>query len=74
LSLSHGLVEKVYNTYEEPIHIPLIVSNPKLHVCSQETHSLIGVLNIVPPMADLLGVSSAFESCVLWNQFGGSIA
>jgi arylsulfatase A-like enzyme len=66
-------VEKFYNAYEESIHIPLIVSNPKLHVCGQEMHSLISVLEIVPPVADLLGVSGAFESCFLWNQFGGSI-
>jgi hypothetical protein len=32
-------------------------------VCSQETHSLINVLDIVPTVANLLGVSSAFESC-----------
>jgi arylsulfatase A-like enzyme len=53
-------VEKFTNAYEESIHIPLIVSNPKLHVCSQETHSLISVLDIVPPVAYLLGVSGAF--------------
>jgi arylsulfatase A-like enzyme len=37
------LVEKFYNAYEEFIHIPLIISNPKLHVCGQETPSLISV-------------------------------
>ena len=56
-------MEKFYNAYEESIHIPLIVSNPKLHVCGQEMHSLISVLDIVPTVADLLGVSGAFESC-----------
>jgi hypothetical protein len=42
--------------------IPLIISNPKQNVCGQEMHSLISALDIVPTMANLLGVSGAFES------------
>jgi arylsulfatase A-like enzyme len=57
-------VEKFYNAYEECIHIPLILSNPKLQVCSQGMHSLVtSLLDIVPTVANLLGVFSAFESC-----------
>jgi arylsulfatase A-like enzyme len=62
-ALSHGLVEKFYNVYEESIHIPLIVSNPKLQASGQETNSLASLLDILPTVADLLGVSNAFETC-----------
>jgi arylsulfatase A-like enzyme len=73
-TLSHGLVEKFDNADKEFIHIPLIISNPKLHVCSQETHSLISVLDIVPTVANLLGVFGALESYFYGtSQFGGSI-
>jgi arylsulfatase A-like enzyme len=44
-------VEKFYNAYEESIY------------WGQEMHSLISVLDIVPTIANLLGVSGAFESC-----------
>jgi arylsulfatase A-like enzyme len=56
-------VEKFDNAYEESIRIPLIVSNPKLHVWGQASHSLISVLDILSTVADLLGVSGALESC-----------
>jgi arylsulfatase A-like enzyme len=57
-ALYHGLVESFYNAYEESIHIPLIISNPKLQVCGQKMHSLISrLLDIVPTvLANFLGV------------------
>ncbi len=30
MGLSHGLREKVFNAYEETIHVPLVISNPTL--------------------------------------------
>ncbi len=30
LALSHGLRQKVFNAYEEAIHIPMVISNPTL--------------------------------------------
>jgi choline-sulfatase len=59
-ALSHGLVEKFYNAYEESIHIPFIVSNPRIF-SGQKSDSLASLLDIVPTLADLLNVSNEFE-------------
>jgi hypothetical protein len=47
-AISHGLVEKFYNAYDKSIHIALIISNPKIQVGGQETHSRVSLVDIVP--------------------------
>src|ERR1700721_1909248 len=37
--LSHGMREKAYTVYEEMIHVPLIVHNPKLFPEPRETEA-----------------------------------
>jgi arylsulfatase A-like enzyme len=60
MGLSHSLVEKFYNAYEETINIPLIFSNPVVWPAAQTSHSLVSLLDLVPTLASLLGVSDDF--------------
>jgi choline-sulfatase len=54
--LAHGMREKAYTVYEEMIHIPLIVHNPKLYPEPLETTAFYDHLNLLPTILDLAGV------------------
>lgn len=56
LGLSHGMREKAYTVYEEMIHIPLIISNPKLFPKPRITDALYCHLDLLPTIAELAGV------------------
>ncbi|MDB6081061.1 MAG: Sulfatase [Chlamydiia bacterium] len=56
LGLSHGMREKAYTMYEEAIHIPLIVSNPKMYPSPQTTSALYSHLDLLPTLAELAQV------------------
>jgi choline-sulfatase len=56
LGLSHGMREKAYTVYEEMIHIPFIVSNPKLFPQAKETEAFYCHLDLLPTIADLAQV------------------
>ena len=56
LGLSHGMREKAYTVYEEMIHIPLIISNPKLFPAARTTEALYCHLDLLPTIAELVGV------------------
>ena len=56
LGLSHGMREKAYTVYEEMIHIPLIISNPKLFPTPRTTDALYCHLDLLPTIAELAGV------------------
>ena len=60
MGLSHGLVEKFYNAYEETIHIPLIFSNPVVWPSGQTTSAMVSLIDLAPTLASLLGVSGHF--------------
>lgn len=66
-ALSHGLVEKFYNAYDESMHIPLVISNPQVYTSAQSNDALVSLLDVVPTIADLLGVATEFQ-----GQFYGS--
>jgi choline-sulfatase len=55
--LAHGMREKAYTVYEEMIHIPLIVHNPKLYPEPLETEAFYDHLNLLPTILDLAGVA-----------------
>ena len=55
--LSHGMREKAYTVYEEMIHIPLIVHNPKLYPEPLETSAFYDHLDLLPTILDLAGVT-----------------
>jgi arylsulfatase A-like enzyme len=54
--LSHGMREKAYTVYEEMIHIPVIVHNPKLFPEPLETDAFYDHLDLLPTLLDLAGV------------------
>ena len=56
--LSHGMRKKAHTVYEEMIHIPLIVHNPKLYPEPRETDAFYDHLDdLLPTILDLAGVS-----------------
>ncbi len=57
--LSHGMREKAYTAYEEMIHIPLIIHNPKLYPEPLETDAFYDHLDLLPTILDLAGISDA---------------
>lgn len=56
LGLSHGMREKAYTVYEEMIHIPFIVSNPKMYPSAKTTDSFYCHLDLLPTIAELAQV------------------
>ena len=62
-ALSHGLVEKFYNVYEESIRIPLVISNSQVYTEAQTSDSLTSLLDLVPTIAHLVGVQDNFRDC-----------
>jgi len=57
MGMSHGLVEKFFNAYEESIRIPFVFSNPIAYPTAQTTQSLASSVDLVPTLAELLGVT-----------------
>jgi arylsulfatase A-like enzyme len=55
LGLSHGLLEKAYCVYEEGLHVPLIVSNPKLFPQGRETSAIWSHVDLAATLASLAG-------------------
>lgn len=56
LGLSHGMREKSYTVYEEMIHIPFIVSNPKMFPTGKTTDAFYCHLDLLPTIAELAQV------------------
>jgi len=57
MGLSHGgLRQKMFVTYEEAIHIPLIVSNPVLFPEPKQSEALVSLVDLMPTVATLSGV------------------
>lgn len=63
LGLSHGMREKAYTVYEEMIHIPFIVSNPKMYPTPQSTDSFYCHLDLLPTIAELVNIPN-------FNKYG----
>ncbi len=55
MGLSHGMREKVYNVYEETIHIPLVISNPKLFAEQRKTQAMYAHVDFLPTLLNLAG-------------------
>jgi choline-sulfatase len=57
MGLAHGgLRQKMFNVYEETIHIPLIISNPALVPQERTAEQLVSSIDILPTIAGLLKV------------------
>jgi arylsulfatase A-like enzyme len=52
-ALSHSLVEKFYNCYQESIHIPFVVSNPIAFPTPQSTTAFTSHVDILPTLFQL---------------------
>lgn len=64
LGLSHGLVEKFVNAYDETIHVPMVFSNPIAYPQSCTTPVMASTVDLLPTLASLLNVSSQFPDLV----------
>lgn len=54
---SHGgLFQKWYQSYEESIHVPFIISSPKLRPERKSVSSLTSHVDIMPTILDLAGI------------------
>jgi choline-sulfatase len=54
MGLAHGgLRQKMFNVYEETIHVPLVVSNPVLFRRAASTEALASLIDIVPTVLTL---------------------
>jgi arylsulfatase A-like enzyme len=54
MGLAHGgLRQKMFNVYEETIHVPLVVSNPMLFRRAASTDELASLIDIVPTVLSL---------------------
>ena len=71
MGLSHGLVQKTFNAYEETIHIPMVVSNPRLFPRPVRTRELVGLLDVAPTVAALAGVLPAYRGHFQGADFSG---
>jgi len=57
MGLSHGgLRQKMFNAYEETIHIPLVISNPILFPTAVETDALASLVDVMPTIATIASV------------------
>jgi choline-sulfatase len=60
LGLSHGgLRQKIFNAYEESIHVPLVVSSPALFPSPRESDALVSLVDVVPTLLGLAGSADA---------------
>ena len=58
MGLSHGgLRQKAFNAYEETVRIPMVVSCPALFPEPAETDAIAGLIDVVPTVASLAGIS-----------------
>lgn len=58
MGLAHGgLRQKMFNAYEETIHVPLVVSNPGMFPEPRETDALASHVDVVATLAGLAGVA-----------------
>ena len=57
MGLAHGgMREKGYNAYEETMHVPLVISNPRLFPRAVHTDALASTIDLMPTLATLADV------------------
>ena len=57
MGLSHGgLRQKMFNAYEETIHIPFVISNPILFPTAIESDALTSLIDVMPTIATIAQV------------------
>ncbi|MEW6282543.1 MAG: sulfatase-like hydrolase/transferase, partial [Candidatus Eremiobacterota bacterium] len=58
LGLSHRLREKSYSAYEEMIHIPLVISSPRLFPQGRSTEAMWSHIDLLATLAELAGATA----------------
>jgi arylsulfatase A-like enzyme len=62
MGLAHGgLRQKMFNVYEETIHVPLVFSNPVLFRDAADTDALASLIDVVPTVLSLAGATGDSE-------------
>ncbi|MGW6379531.1 sulfatase-like hydrolase/transferase [Rhodococcus sp. NPDC055112] len=57
MGMSHGgLRQKVFNTYEETLRVPIVVSNPVLFPTPVQSDAMASLIDVMPTLATLAGV------------------
>jgi choline-sulfatase len=58
MGMSHGgMVQKMFNAYEESIRVPMIWSNPKYFKGGQKSDALVSLIDFLPTVASLYGAT-----------------
>ena len=58
MGLAHGgLRQKMFNAYEETINVPLVFSNPVMFPAGVETDALASLVDVLPTLLTLAGVT-----------------
>jgi hypothetical protein len=52
-----GMVQKMFNTYEESIRVPMIWSNPRYFKGGQKSDALVSLIDFLPTVANLYGAT-----------------
>jgi arylsulfatase A-like enzyme len=61
MGLSHGgLRQKMFEAYEEAIHIPLVISNPNLFSGPKTNDSWVSLVDLLPTLVSLAGVTRKY--------------
>ena len=56
MGMSHGgMVQKMFNAYEESIRVPMIWSNPRYFKGGQKSDALVSLIDFLPTVANLYG-------------------
>jgi arylsulfatase A-like enzyme len=56
MGLAHGgMRQKAYNAYEETLHVPLVISNPRLFPRPVRTRALASLVDLMPTLATIAG-------------------
>lgn len=57
MAMAHGRQrQKMYNVYQETVHVPFVVSNPRLFPRAETTDALASLIDVLPTLATLAGV------------------
>ena len=57
MAMAHGLQrQKMFNIYEETLHVPFIISHPHHFPVRRETDSLVSLIDVLPTLANLAAV------------------
>ena len=58
MGMSHGgMVQKMFNAYEESMRVPMVWSNPRYFKGGQKSEALVSLIDFLPTVANLYGAT-----------------